>query len=162
MTVLQTQKHGSDHYTNCDSEYNCRRGFQDVYRDELLESWLTVKADVEAEPGGKYELFWEPDAPDNNSTIGCKVLAVDRPGFISFEWKGPKQYKHFMNNVQPLTNVTVLFTPLEERTKVETDLDGNIVREIGLQNGLVDVKVCAVDNIWSGLKFVIRLENRKK
>lgn len=45
---------------------------------------------------------------------------------------------------------------------VETDLNGNIVREMGLQHGLVDVKVCAVDEIWSGLKFVIRLENRKK
>lgn len=45
---------------------------------------------------------------------------------------------------------------------VETGLNGNIVRGIGLQNGLVDVKVCAVDETWSALKFVIRLENRKK
>lgn len=50
----------------------------------------------------------------------------------------------------------------KKASKVETDLNGNIVREIGLQHGLVDVKVCAVDEIWSGLKFVIRLKNRKK
>lgn len=86
--------------------------------NELLESWLTVKADVVPEPGGKYELFWEPDDPKNNSTIGCKVLAVEHPVFINFEWKGPKQYKHFMNDVQPLTNVTVMFSPREEGTKV--------------------------------------------
>ena len=42
-----------------------------------------------------------------------------------------------------------------------TDLDENIVRNIGLDLGLVDVKVCAIDDIWSGLKFVVRLENRK-
>lgn len=44
--------------------------------------------------------------------------------------------------------------------KVPTDLNENIVREIGLKNGLVDVKVCAVDQIWSGLKFVYRSEDR--
>jgi hypothetical protein len=42
------------------------------------------------------------------------------------------------------------------------DLDENIVREIGLGTGLVDVKVCAVDDDWSGLKFVRRLVNREK
>lgn len=40
------------------------------------------------------------------------------------------------------------------------DLDGNRVRAIGLENGLVDVKVCAVDEDWSGLKFVRRLADR--
>jgi hypothetical protein len=41
-----------------------------------------------------------------------------------------------------------------------TDLNENIVREIGLECGLVDVKVCAIDETWSGLKFVVRLKDR--
>ncbi|MGO9086874.1 MAG: DUF3052 family protein [Candidatus Sulfotelmatobacter sp.] len=45
---------------------------------------------------------------------------------------------------------------------VATDLDENIVREIGLAAGLVDVKVCAVTEIWSGLKFVRRVKDRGK
>lgn len=45
-------------------------------------------------------------------------------------------------------------------SKMRTDLNGNIAREIGLANGLVDVKVCAVDDVWSGLKFVYRLKDR--
>jgi len=45
---------------------------------------------------------------------------------------------------------------------VQTDLSENIVREIGLASGLVDVKVCAVDDVWSGLKFVYRLSDRPK
>jgi len=45
---------------------------------------------------------------------------------------------------------------------VSTDLSDNSVREIGLAAGLVDVKVCAVDETWSGLKFVIRLKDRVK
>jgi hypothetical protein len=44
---------------------------------------------------------------------------------------------------------------------VPTDLNENIVREVGLETGLVDVKVCAIDDTWSGLKFVIRVKDRK-
>jgi hypothetical protein len=44
--------------------------------------------------------------------------------------------------------------------RLETDLTENVVREIGLAQGLVDVKVCAIDDVWSGLKFVRRVANR--
>ena len=43
---------------------------------------------------------------------------------------------------------------------VETDLTENIIRDIGLRYGVVDVKVAAIDDIWSGLKFVYRLKDR--
>jgi hypothetical protein len=43
---------------------------------------------------------------------------------------------------------------------VETDLTEGVVRTFGLESGLVDVKVCAVDDTWSGLKFVRRLKDR--
>lgn len=43
---------------------------------------------------------------------------------------------------------------------VSTDLSENIVRRIGLAAGLVDVKICAVSEVWSGLKFVFRLRDR--
>lgn len=45
---------------------------------------------------------------------------------------------------------------------VKSDLDENKVRETGLAAGLVDVKVCAINEIWSGLKFVIRLKDRQR
>ncbi len=45
-------------------------------------------------------------------------------------------------------------------SKIATDLNENIVREIGLREGLVDVKVAAIDENWSGLKFVFRLKDR--
>jgi hypothetical protein len=44
---------------------------------------------------------------------------------------------------------------------VAKDLDENDVRRIGLAAGLVDVKVCAVSDVWSGLKFVRRVKHRK-
>ncbi|HKE20009.1 MAG TPA: hypothetical protein VKB80_34280 [Kofleriaceae bacterium] len=43
-----------------------------------------------------------------------------------------------------------------------TDLTEDVVREIGLANGLVDNKVCAVDEVWSGLRFVVRLVDRQR
>jgi hypothetical protein len=43
---------------------------------------------------------------------------------------------------------------------VATDLTENVVREVGLANGLVDVKVAAINEVWSGLKFVYRLNDR--
>jgi hypothetical protein len=44
---------------------------------------------------------------------------------------------------------------------VRTDLTEDVIREVALPMGLVDVKVCAVDETWSGLKLVIRKTNRK-
>ena len=43
---------------------------------------------------------------------------------------------------------------------VATDLREGIVRELGLAHGLVDNKVCAVDDTWSGLRFVVRVKDR--
>ncbi len=48
----------------------------------------------------------------------------------------------------------------KQAAKLDTDLTDTVVREVGLAGGLVDVKVCAVDATWSGLKFVYRLADR--
>jgi len=45
-------------------------------------------------------------------------------------------------------------------SKVPTDLTEDVLREVGLPQGLVDNKVCAVTEVWSGLRFVWRKENR--
>jgi hypothetical protein len=45
---------------------------------------------------------------------------------------------------------------------VETDLSDGVVRELGLAAGLVDNKVCAIDQVWSGLRFVYRIADRPK
>jgi len=50
----------------------------------------------------------------------------------------------------------------KQASGVPTDLNENSIRDFALANGLVDVKVCAVDDTWSGLKLVYRLRDRKK
>jgi len=87
--------------------------------------------------------------------------------------KGPSDFIHFFTESrreleskfpglkQELSQNGILWISWPKRSsKVETDLNENVVREIGLKNGLVDVKVSAIDEIWSGLKFVYRLKNR--
>jgi hypothetical protein len=48
----------------------------------------------------------------------------------------------------------------KKSSKVATDITEDTIREIALPMGLVDIKVCAVDEVWSGLKLVVRKENR--
>ena len=49
----------------------------------------------------------------------------------------------------------------KKASKVPTDVTEDVIRSVALPLGLVDVKVCAVDDVWSGLKLVIRKELRK-
>ena len=48
----------------------------------------------------------------------------------------------------------------KKSSKVPTDITEDVIRDVCLPMGLVDVKVCAVDEMWSGLKLVIRKEHR--
>ncbi|MFN8096335.1 MAG: hypothetical protein U0599_29685 [Vicinamibacteria bacterium] len=48
----------------------------------------------------------------------------------------------------------------KKAAEVATDVTEDVVREVALPLGFVDVKVCAVDSVWSGLKLVVRRENR--
>ena len=49
----------------------------------------------------------------------------------------------------------------KKSSKVQTDITEDVIRDLSLRNGLVDVKVCAVDETWSGPKPVIPVKNRK-
>jgi len=94
------------------------KAFEFFTINKHLEQWLTKEADVEPRVGGKFELFWVPEDKENDSTIGCKILAFQHDKFLNFEWKGPKMYKHFMNVAQPLTNVVVFFIPIDRATEI--------------------------------------------
>jgi hypothetical protein len=49
----------------------------------------------------------------------------------------------------------------KKASKIATDITEDKIRDLALEMGLVDVKVCAVDEIWSGLKLVIRVKDRR-
>jgi Protein of unknown function (DUF3052) len=69
--------------------------------------------------------------------------------------------KEFKRIAKVLAPAGMLWVSWPKRSSgVASDLDEGVVREIGLAAGLVDVKVCAVTEVWSGLKFVRRLKDR--
>ncbi len=100
---------------HCNTDY----AFAMFTENAHLQKWLTERADVEPRIGGKYELFWNPDDRENNSTIGCRITAIVPPKFLAFEWKGPPQYKDFMNTADPLTHVVVFFIPCVEKKRTD-------------------------------------------
>jgi len=69
-----------------------------------------------------------------------------------------KEFKRIMKVLAPAGMLWVSWP--KKSSGVATDLDENVVREIGLAAGIVDVKVCAVTDVWSGLKFVRRVKDR--
>jgi hypothetical protein len=76
-----------------------------------------------------------------------------------------KNEKELHNYLPPLKTKlaktgTLWVSWIKKSSKLKTDISGNEVRSLGLQIGLVDVKVCAVDENWSGLKFMYRKEDR--
>lgn len=78
-----------------------------------------------------------------------------------FSKSGSSLAKEFSRLAKQLTSAGMLWVSWPKKSSgVPTDLDENRVREIGLAAGLVDVKVCAVTEVWSGLKFVRRLKDR--
>jgi uncharacterized protein YndB with AHSA1/START domain len=94
------------------------RAYEYFTRVDLLVGWLTAAAEVEPRVDGKYELFWEPADRENNSTIGCRITAMQADQFIAFQWRSPEQFKTFANGADPLTHVTVMFVPEGSGTRI--------------------------------------------
>ena len=69
-----------------------------------------------------------------------------------------KEFKRLTKQLAPAGMLWISWP--KKSSGVATDLTENIIREIGLAAGLVDVKVCAVTEVWSGLKFVRRVKDR--
>jgi len=70
--------------------------------------------------------------------------------------------KRFAATATELSPAGGLWVAWPKKTSgVATDLTENVVREVGLAAGLVDNKVCAIDDTWSGLRFVVRRTDRK-
>src|SRR5438309_496593 len=70
--------------------------FEAWLKPALLERWLTRKANVEPQVGGAYELFWDPEHPERDSTLGCRITDLVPNSELSFNWKGPKEYADVM------------------------------------------------------------------
>jgi hypothetical protein len=66
--------------------------------------------------------------------------------------------RSYRSNIVPAGMIWVSWP--KKSSGVKTDITEDTIRDVALPMGLVDIKVCAVDEVWSGLKLVIRKENR--
>ena len=119
-------------------------------------------------PGTRFVILGAP--PGYSKTLGelpqgARQLAGLRGSlrFVHFFTKESKELeRRFAALKRALAPDGALWISWPKGTsKVPTDLSESVVREIGLRHGLVDIKVCAVDEAWSGLKFVYRVKDRK-
>ena len=97
---------------------------------------------------------------------GAGVVPPSRKGLdvvLLFARSRDELVRHFQTyagRIKPDGSLWVAWP--KKASKVETDLAEGYVRQHGLDVGLVDVKVCAVDETWSGLRFVYRLKDRPR
>ena len=78
--------------------------------------------------------------------------------FVRNQAEMKEQFPRYARRLAPTGMLWVSWP--KKASGIATDLNENDVRRIGLLAGLVDVKVCAVNEVWSGLKFVIRVKDR--
>jgi len=121
-------------------------GIKDDFRVHLVAAPAEVLAELE-------------ESLTHCQSVPAGKLPID---FAMVFTKSSKQLiKEFARLSRQLAPAGILWVSWPKKSSgVQTDLDDNAVRDIGLAAGLVDVKVCAVTGVWSGLKFVRRLKDR--
>ena len=116
-------------------------------KDQFRVALLAMPADVNAELKG--------------TLAGCRTAKDNLDFAMMFVKTRAELKKRFASTAKQLAPAGMLWVSWPKKTSgLASDLDENVVREIGLDAGLVDVKVCAVNEIWSGLKFVRRVKDR--
>jgi len=97
--------------------------------------------------------------PENVKITARLTKALDLIMLFSGSEKSLK--KDFPRLAEKLSTNGMLWVAWPKKSSgVPTDLSFDTVQSVGLQGGLVDVKICAVDEVWSGLKFVYPLKVR--
>jgi len=106
--------------------------------------------------------YWDWLAPLPEKVEVSERKLREEADFIHLFVKEKKIFeKEFLKHKKFLKKNGMLWVSWPKKSaKILTDLDENCIRNFGLSNGLVDVKVCAVDETWSGLKFMFRLRDR--
>ena len=96
------------------------------------------------------------------SGVTRKSSPVGPVDFIQFFTKEKRELeRRFAALARALAPAGMLWISWPKKSSgVATDLTEDVIRAIGLGHGLVDVKVAAVDEVWSGLKFVRRVKDR--
>lgn len=120
-------------------------------KEQFRVTFVGLPADVKAELG--------------DALVGCSVVKDGREPLdfaMVFAKTQAELKREFLRLTRCLALSGMLWIAWPKKTSgVATDMNENDVRRMGLDAGLVDVKVCAVSEVWSGLKFVRRVKDRQ-
>ena len=118
-------------------------------------------------PGIKIWLINQPD--DYYSLIETNIDGQlckknETPDLVHLFVKSAKEFETEMKKIKAVckknTSISIWVSWYKKSAKIPTDVTEDVIRNYALKNGLVDVKVCAVSDIWSGLKLVVPLAKR--
>ena len=126
------------------------------YSGTPLLSKLGIKPSMKVLLVNKPKDYYDLLETDISKQLGKKN---EIPDFIHLFVKNEKEFEIEMKKLKPLiqTNKEVIIwvSWYKKSAKIPTDVTEDTVRNYALKNELVDIKVCAVSDIWSGLKLVV-------
>jgi len=110
-------------------------------------------------PGYYFSLF--TDLPGDIHVVEDEVPGLD---FIHFFTKSEEEYVNKLPALKKLLKQDAMIWASwpKKSSKIATDITEDKIRNFAIKIGLVDIKVCAVDETWSGLKLVIPVKDRVK
>ncbi len=118
-------------------------------------------------PGMKLLLLNQPANYDDllEKNIGNQLVKKNNiPDMVHLFVKSNKELEKEMLKLRSIINknpaITIWVSWYKKAAKIPTDVTEDVIRNYALKNDLVDVKVCAVSDIWSGLKLVVPLKKR--
>ena len=131
------------------------------YSGKPLAAKLGIKAGSEIYLAGPPEDYLQliaplPDGAEVSSKLSKKTSLVHL--FTSRKSELARALQSYRAKLDP--NAVVWISWPKKSSKVPTDISEDTVREVALPLGFVDIKVCAVTEVWSGLKLVVRKELR--
>jgi hypothetical protein len=129
------------------------------YSGTPLEKKLGIKE------GFKISLYNQPEYYFKLFTVLPAIKLISGKSNVDFIHYFVKEEKKLLKDINKLKNQieqngVIWISWPKKSSKVETDITEDVIRNIALKNGLIDIKVCAVDETWSGLKLVIPVKDR--
>jgi hypothetical protein len=106
---------------------------------------------------------------DYYTSLGTSVASQlckknDTANFVHLFTVSTKEFETEMRKLKPVikknTAIIIWVSWYKKAAKIATDVTEDVIRNYALQNDLVDVKVCAVSDLWSGLKLVVPVGKR--
>jgi hypothetical protein len=123
-------------------------GIKEGHRISIINAPANFTSELGEVPSGAALL------PSARGPLDCVLLFAENESFLR------RRFEKLAAKLTPAGMIWIVWP--KKSSGVATDLSFDRVQKVGLELGLVDTKICAVNETWSGLRFVIRLKDRPR